>query len=386
MPDRLLRGTHGQYLALAGRMLELYRCGAGRVRRELHRGVEAICANESDCPARRIASFARLLDDASEYDDDNGAQASKLRLRVFELSAARHPLVRSADELFGNDELATKAAIATEVGMSWSEIDSLLYADVFDFHRLLKFNGYPDAAALLARYNVAQVQAALYRAESMRLTLQRDFKTVLRYTKLSGLLLDIKRVGASEYRIDVSGPASILRETRRYGLAMARFVPWLLACQGWQMSAILQTPWGRKAVLELSERDKLNGHIPAPSEFDSSVEESFAKKFGQCRSGWTLIREGGILWENQHVFVPDFAFRHEDGTEVFMEIVGFWTPEYLASKKTTLRLFSRRNLLLAIAESLLKPKVELGENIIVYKTALKIEPVIAALERYRLHH
>jgi len=29
------------------------------------------------------------------------------------------------------------------------------------------------------------------------------------------------------------------------------------------------------------------------------------------------------------VFVPDFTFRHEDGTQACLEIVGFWTPEYL---------------------------------------------------------
>jgi hypothetical protein len=30
--------------------------------------------------------------------------------------------------------------------------------------------------------------------------------------------------------------------------------------------------------------------------------------------------------------VPDFVFRHRDGTEVVLEIAGYWTPEYLADK------------------------------------------------------
>ena len=55
-----------------------------------------------------------------------------------------------------------------------------------------------------------------------------------------------------------------------------------------------------------------------------------ADKFGPTRDGWQLIREGEILHEGQKTFVPDFTFRHEDGTQVFLEIVGFWTPEYLA--------------------------------------------------------
>jgi predicted nuclease of restriction endonuclease-like RecB superfamily len=32
------------------------------------------------------------------------------------------------------------------------------------------------------------------------------------------------------------------------------------------------------------------------------------------------------------LFLPDFTLRHDDGREAMVEIVGFWTPEYLAEK------------------------------------------------------
>jgi hypothetical protein len=383
-PDRLERKRHAHYTAYAERMLAIYRQGIGRERRALHRDVEAVFADEPDCPVRRIRAFSKLLDDVSTYQEDPKGEAAKLRLRVFETAARSHPLVKSKDRLFEYEEAETKAAIAAEVGMPWEEIDHRLYADVLSFQRLESFQGYPEATAILSRYNVAQLQACLYAAEQMAVTATQDLKTILRYAKLARLLHDIHRVGPSVYVIGFSGPASVLRETRRYGVNFARFLPALLACKGWKMIAALQTPWKTRAVLELSERSRYTSSLPPPEEFDSTVEEGLAGKFGPERDGWRLERESELLAGGQTVFVPDFVFRHKDGTTVFFEIVGFWTPEYLAKKRETLQRFRGRNILLAVPQRSLREGAEPGPNVIVYKTAIKIEPVLAALEAIRV--
>jgi uncharacterized protein len=177
----------------------------------------------------------------------------------------------------------------------------------------------------------------------------------------------------------------VLRETRRYGVNFARFLPALLACKGWELTALLQTPWKTTARLTISDADRFTSHLPPPEDFDSSLEESFASKFGPVRDGWRLIREGDILHEHQATFIPDFTFRHEDGTEVYLEIVGFWTPEYLAQKRETLRRFRDHRILLAVPQSSLREGAAIGDNILVYKTALKLDPLLAALETARSH-
>jgi len=192
----------------------------------------------------------------------------------------------------------------------------------------------------------------------------------------------IRRCGEQEYEIDLTGPASLLRATRRYGVHFARFLPALLACKGWWMRAELLTPWGRRAWLDLSDRDGFRSHLPSPAEFDSRVEENFARRFGQQRNGWTLAREAVILHGQQRTFVPDFVFRHEDGPEVLMEIVGFWTPQYLEEKRKTLRAFRGHRILLAVPKSSVRPGVK-PDNLVVYKTALVLQPVLDALERLR---
>jgi len=364
-------------------MLAIYSDGKGRQRRQLHRDIESLFADEPDCPVRRIQAFCKLLDDRSIFWTDPDGRAAKLRLDVFSKVARFHPLVEEPDRLFENEETKIKAQIADELGLTWSEIEKGLYADVLSFQQLEHFVGYPNASALLSRYNVAQLQACLYRAESMIVVATDDLKTIIRYAKLARLLHEIVRLGPSRYRITFSGPASILHETRRYGVNFAKFLPALLACKGWRMTAILKTPWNTSAKLTLSDKDGFSSHLPPPDEFDSGLEESLAEKFGPKRDGWGLIREGEILHERQKTFVPDFTFYHDDGTEVFLEIVGFWTPEYLSHRRETLKQFRHNALLIAVPEKSLREEARIGENVLVYKTTLKLSFLTKALERIR---
>jgi predicted nuclease of restriction endonuclease-like RecB superfamily len=381
--DRLTRSMHRHYIVYAEKMLSIYRNGKGRQRRQLHQQVELLFADEADCPVRRIAAFCKLLDDGSIFQMDAAGKAAKLRLAVFSRAACFHPLVERPDRLFEHDEEKTKAQLADELGLSWSEIEQGLYADVMAFQRLERFDGYPDASSLLSRYNVAQLQACLYRAESMTVVATDDLKTILRYAKLARLLHDIVRLGPSKYRIIFSGPASVLRQTQRYGVGFARFLPALLACKGWRMTASLKTPWNTPAKLILSYNDGFTSHLPSPDEFDSSVEQALAEKFGPQRNGWRLIREGEILHDRQKTFVPDFTFRHEDGTEVLLEIVGFWTQDYLARRRETLRQFRHHKILMAVPQKSLREGAEIGANVLVYKSVLKLEPLMETLERVR---
>ena len=382
LPDRLTRKRHGQYLDYAQRMLTVYRLGIGRTRRELHRAVWAIFADEEDCPRRRVDAFCKLLDDAARYHRDTRGRAAALRSKVFRMAAASHPLVLKADRLFDHEAQQVKAGIAERLGRRWQEIDRDLFADVIEFHRLAQFDGYADGSALLARYNVAQIQAALFDAVSMTVWAKEDFKTILRYAKLARLMHTITRRGDGRYCFRFDGPASVLRQTRRYGAAMARFLPSLVACRDWRMHAVIRTRRrGWSVGLDLSADDGLRSHLPAPDEFDSRVEEAFAEKWGpEKRDGWLLLRESELLYQGQKVFVPDFVFRHDDGRTVLMEIVGFWTPEYLQAKCKTLGSFADRRILVAVAESAYAKLPDLPGEPIRFKTALRIKDVLLKLE------
>jgi predicted nuclease of restriction endonuclease-like RecB superfamily len=295
-------------------------------------------------------------------------------------------MVEHRDKLFEHSESETKQVIARKLGrQSWSEIEAALYSDVFEYHRLKSFEGYPTPESLLSRYNVAQVQVALFFATRLIVHARADFQRIITHAKLARLMHDIRPTQndgmGRGYTIFLDGPASLLRETRRYGTDMAKFLPALLSCRDWRLEADIQfKSFRRKLRLELSSTSGLQVPLPPPQEFDSSIEAAFARKWGpEPRNGWTLARAGKILHRQQTVFVPDFAFQHHTGKEALLEIVGFWTPEYLQAKLEKLKLFADEHIILAAAERVAQKWEGIPEGVIRYKSALKLDDVLAAL-------
>ena len=130
----------------------------------------------------------------------------------------------------------------------------------------------------------------------------------------------------------------------------------------------------------MSAADGLHSHLPSPDEFDSQIEENLARKWGdQPREGWRLIREGEVLFRGQKTFVPDFVLQHDDGRRVLLEIVGFWTPEYLQAKLQTLEAFRDHRVLLAVAEATGLDVPTLPANAFAYKSVVRIKDLLARL-------
>lgn len=351
VPDRLDRRTHDHYVARARAMLEAFEKGIGKSRRALRRTIHGIFAEEDDCPLKRIRAFMKILDDASVF----AAVPGTLRRRL---------------ETYG------RHAAPDDTGMTAEQ----LFADHPDFRRLESFAGFASPRRLLSRYNVAQLQAAMYRAEEMVIHLESDYKKAVRNINLARLLHDITPLSSGGYRIVLSGPLSPLHPTSRYGTALARFVPALLACGRWRMRASIIGPWQTRATLAVSAADGYQSHLDPDEPFDSKVEADFAAQFGRRRGGWELIREGRLLYRAQKVCIPDFLLRNDRGDEVLLEIAGFWTPEYLQEKLSTLAVFGDRNLLLAVPEKSPAARVLPAKNTIVYRDRLRAASVLEKLE------
>jgi hypothetical protein len=379
--DRLLKRAHGRYVDYAAALLRLYRESAGKTREALHREAQSVFRGEPDCPPRRIRALIRLLDRASEFETDVNGRAFQLRRQVFSAAAQTHPLVGVPDTLFQHAEREVKKRIAAEIGMTWPQLESALYADHPAFHRLKGFDGYAEPEELLADYNICQAQALLYWAQEAVVTAREDFRRIFRHVKFNRLLHEVETAGDGGYRIRLTGPASLLTRTRRYGVDMARFLPGLLACRGWTMSARLRLPSGL-AVFSLCPRDGLTGRLPPTPEFDSKIEMRFAQDFGESNGGWTLIREGVILVRGQKAFVPDFVLRHESGRRVYLEIAAYWTPEYLERKAATLAHFAGEPILIAAAETIDTALARLPFPRVPFKRRLRPEAVIKGIESF----
>ena len=181
------------------------------------------------------------------------------------------------------------------------------------------------------------------------------------------------------------GPSSVLRRTRAYGVDFARFLAALVRLSHWQLDARIELRKGwRPLTFTLSANDRLGGRATPPPEFDSNLEAAIAKKFGRKRAGWRLVREGAVLsLGGGRVLVPDFVFRHEDGTEVALEIVGYWTPEYLADKMRRLAATRDVNLVVAVPRPLAVRAGRLPATVLPFKLRLLLRDLLPSLEAFR---
>jgi hypothetical protein len=103
--------------------------------------------------------------------------------------------------------------------------------------------------------------------------------------------------------------------------------------------------------LELGTGDPI---FPAgePRRYDSRLEERFAREFRRLAPDWDVLREPEPVSAGDTLIFPDFALCHRRDTarRWLLEIVGFWTPDYVARKLALYRRAHLSNLILCIDE------------------------------------
>jgi predicted nuclease of restriction endonuclease-like RecB superfamily len=194
-------------------------------------------------------------------------------------------------------------------------------------------------AQLLAQYHLELGRAVLRDAERVEIRVRGGWRALFASVKLARLMYQVERMGRG-YRLTLTGPAAaFVTRPSRYGSRFARMVPALSRATAWQLRATIRHgEQTRIFVLRGRARadDVRVGPEPTRARFDSAWERRFAREFRAARdgltAGWTLGRERTPLVAAGRVALPDFTLRHTDGREAFVELVGFWTPEYLRDK------------------------------------------------------
>ena len=145
-------------------------------------------------------------------------------------------------------------------------------------------------------------------------------------------------------------PYALFRRTLLYGRALGELVPLLAWCNRFRLRAdcVIQE---RPATLLLGSGDPI---FPAasPRRYDSALEERFARDFRRIAPEWDVVREPEPVSAGSTLVFPDFALQHRrDDRRWLVEIVGFWTPQYVARKLALLRSARLANLILCVDET-----------------------------------
>jgi uncharacterized protein len=339
---------------------------------------------------RIVRGLAKLLEERSNWVAPTDADPYTVRTRVFELTAALPEPPASEPGLL---ELPTRddviGQVAAETGIE--DVTALMYADRQGAQLLAEFDG-PSPAALIERYNVAQVQGVLYAAKELVVDLEEgaDARLVFHYVKKMALIYRLEPTPHG-HRLHLDGPLSIFGGTRKYGLRLAKFLPGLLLTSPWRLSATVE--WkGRDALLELdSEKGNLNSHYLGPKDAaeGDDVRAAFVRAWDRAKDtgDWKLRAASGVITfpERKTALVPDFTLENEAGDEVPLEILGFWSERNLVERVALLREAGQRGnpVLVAASDRLGASPEALSEavegGVVPFKDKLAVKDVLAAL-------
>ena len=370
--------------ATASNLTDLYTAHVGKSKGEL---AEALADYEADgTDYHLIRGLAKLLEDLAEFGVYSPIEPETVREKLFAYSSKHHPVVTQPSLFHQHTCPKVITEIANELGSSADDVQRSMYADLEENHLLTKFDP-PTSQWLLERYNVALAQAVLYRASEMILKIYPDpptkYKQIFKFIKLFKLMHAVSGNHADGYQITLDGPASMFRLSQKYGIRMALFLPALLQCDRWWMDATIIMRRNTHYHFRLTDSCTLKSHYQPPDDFDSALERRFAEQFKKLNTAWKFERETDIIDLKETVFIPDFSFAHPDGRRAVMEIVGFWTPDYLRRKLWKLRQTGQANMVIAVSDSLNCTKEDFQEipgELLFFKTRIDSKAVLDRVE------
>ena len=369
--------------ALAARVIGTYQGHVGRRRAILEDALEELEGESGDF--KLVRGFARLVERDTEWTVRAPIEPRRARRAAFDAAATAGVVTETERE-------TALAAAADRLDATTEAVEESLYADREAREVLAAVDPRWTPSQLCEQYNLSLAQTALFDATEVRIR-SSDPKRVISAIGRLGLLSKIRRlpaeerrtVGATDREIIVTGPDALFRSTRRYGTSFARLLRSVAGTDEWRLSATIDDR-GTERELVLTDADlSVPGVEPiAEVQFDSDLEAEFAWRFAALDLDWELVREPDTIAAGEYVLVPDFAFdwRHGD-FRVYFEIMGFWTPEYVATKLDRLEA-TDTELLVAVDESLgVGEEIEIRDHrAIPYTGQVPVKAVRQALRRY----
>lgn len=285
------------------------------------------------------------------------------RKELFELAAER---AGSRPEILA--EAAGRLRVSPET------LEESLFGDVREERRIKSPARAIPPSELALRVNSRFAQAVVRGASEVEAEAYENVRSLVRHARLRGLLCTIAAGNdPTRTRLSISGPFSLFRHTLVYGRALAELVPLLARAPRFSLSARCLVH-GEMVRFVVESGDPL-----FPSEnlraFDSRVEERFARDMARLAPDWHVLREPQAVPALGTLIFPDFLLYHrlDPRRRFLVEIVGFWTPEYISRKLETLRAARIENLILVIDDARRCSEVDIPPHAWVVRFRKKVD-------------
>ncbi|HEV8157496.1 MAG TPA: DUF790 family protein, partial [Pyrinomonadaceae bacterium] len=269
--------------------------------------------------------------------------------------------------------------IAEELDTDADTIFSNLYADLSAQQKLISFDSIAPTD-LLDRYNLAQAQALLYKCVEMKIRVApsdaANYRAIFGWIKHFGLIHSVIGNATNGYEITLTGAASLFHRSQKYGIRMSVFLPALLLCENWKMSAeIANKEFGNSFYELTSEQTELVSCYFEEPEYANPIFERLKKDWEKSSSNWKLEENKEVLDLGKTAFIPDFVLVSPANKKVYLDVLGFWTPKSLQKRLEEFRGANFKNYILAAWAELRGSREEPlweSENVVFFKS--KLEP------------
>jgi len=348
---------------LAEIVIKIYKLGLGKKLKLIQANLRKI---EDAKNYRKVRGFAKLIERECTFEKSTKLDPLAVRMFLFERGfvtslSERKRIIEEASKHFGADP---------------EEIERAMFADVEE-EQILKKIPEITPEELIKRYNLSLLQTTIFNSLRLTFWISSNHKNVFRKIKWLGLMYELYESNG-KLLTSLTGAASILKMTRKYGTSMAKLIPEIIKAKEWWIRAEILDEYERRIYfLEISDRYKFlfPDNYTEVVDYDSSLEEEFARRM-KFLLNCEVIREPGVVKAGRHAYIPDFLIRKGD-KEVYVEIAGFWTEEYVKRK---LEKIAEANipLILIVREDLAldRPKgvldvITIKKNRIPYRDVLK---------------
>lgn len=371
---------------IAKRFIEIFANSIGAKREELEKKVKNLedLAFKLGLDYRFARGLAHLLYRRTSFSKPQASvDPLKARLEVFKEASGKLGGFALDDE----ERAKVFASVASKLGVSVEELLKSFTA-VYEELQIMESFETLSPVELLKLYNLSLAQTLLFKA--LDLTAEVEISG----TKMKILLFNVKRLGLmylaektfKGVKLYIDGPASIIKQTERYGTRLAKLLPYIICARRWSIKAKVRR---RGRIYKFHLDDRYSRFFPRSKleleEYDSKLEKIFYRRFTTLGSGWKVYREPEPLIAGKHVFIPDFVFE-KNGVKVYFEIMGFWTREYLERKLEKLRKLGNVKMILAV-NSELACSSDIGSlpfEVVLFKNKLSTVEVYKKLKKFKV--
>jgi predicted nuclease of restriction endonuclease-like RecB superfamily len=320
-------------LELAAELIDVYQTLQGKKKSEINEIVEDF---EQGLHFKRVRGLRTLLERRCTFASEFTIEPALARRAVFESASVR----KVTNE---KERAAIIQAVAQNLNVSVDDLEQSLWADLESEVRLEKFEPL-SPEELLRWYNLSLAQTLLFKATGITFTVMGRAPVLFRTIKYFGLMY----LPEEGNKIRIEGASSLLKLNEKYGTTLAKLLPVIVKSEEWELDAEIVIRRGIPRIyhfiMDSDDRALLMSEKPiseaVPTTFDSSIEEQFYKEFVglPTAKNWRLIREPDAIFTDKGLCIPDFKFVHNElNLEIYFEIVGFWTDEYIKRKLSKLR-------------------------------------------------